>query len=351
MHRDPSFPSHAVPPAGTAYPRPPRQPLRSPFLALLTAVVLSLAPMDLDAQRGPAEPQDGSFFDDFEGDQIDSSKWQVATWTEHGGQTGRDRTYVEDGKLHLVFINDSEEGYLSAAIQTWDTFLYGRWEARLKPSDVPGVLNSMYTIDWDGGDGTRQEVDIEFLTYTFGDDSGEVHLAVHAANLDSWDSNIVLDFNPSDDFHVWGFDITPEYIQWFVDEQVLYTYYYDEKPVTVDTPYQLKFNVWSQHNWIQGPPEADVETVYQIDWIRFTPAQVTPTPTPTPTPEPSSYGYLHTDPDTPIIETGGFLGTLQVEFAPWVYSYRLGNWWFIPDPNSDLSTEPGAWIYITNPEE
>jgi len=36
-------------------------------------------------------------------------------------------------------------------------------------------------------------------------------------------------------------------------------------------PYQLKFNVWSAEKWINGPPEPDVEAVYLIDWIRFTP--------------------------------------------------------------------------------
>ena len=179
----------------------------------------------------------------------------------------------------MIFINDSTitDYYLSAAIQTRQEFYYGRWEARLKPSHVPGVLNSMYTIDWDntatGSAGTRQEIDIEFLTHSFADDSGEVHFAVHATGLPSWDTNpdIPLDFNPSDDFHVWGFDITPEHIQWFVDDQVLLTYEYSENDITINAPYLLKFNFWSAVNWINGPPEPDVECLYLIDWVRFTP--------------------------------------------------------------------------------
>jgi beta-glucanase (GH16 family) len=155
------------------------------------------------------------FEDDFNGEKIDESVWQIGTWVEHGGQTGRKRCYVENGYLNLIFINDSEEGYLSSAIQTREEFLYGRWEARLKPSSVPGVLNSMYTIDWDDGNGTKQEIDIEFLTYTFDENSGEVHFAVHADDFNSFNTNpdIELDFNPSGDFHVWGFEITPEHVQ------------------------------------------------------------------------------------------------------------------------------------------
>ncbi len=213
------------------------------------------------------------FEDDFNNGQIDESVWQIGTWVEHGGQTGRERCYAEDGYLTLIFINDSEEGYLSSAIQTREEFLYGRWEARLKPSSVPGVLNSMYTIDWDDGSGTKQEIDIEFLTYTFAGDLGEVHFAVHADGFDSFNTNpdIELDFNPSEDFHVWGFEITPEYVEWFVDDEILLTYTYSENAIVIDSEYQLKFNFWSSEHWINGPPEENIECIYLIDWIRFYP--------------------------------------------------------------------------------
>jgi beta-glucanase (GH16 family) len=228
----------------------------------------------------PAESYSTTLFDDFDSSQINNSRWQVATWSEHGGQTGKERCYVKDGFLNMVFINSSNNGFLSAAIQTREEFLYGRWEARLKPSSVPGVLNSFYTIDWDNtadnissSDGTKQEIDIEFLTFAFGKDTGKVHCAVHEQNKKSFETNpdVPVSFNPSDDFHVWGFDITPEKIEWFVDSKILKTYTYRDSFPSVTTPYQLKLNVWSAKNWINGPPQADVEAVYLIDWIRFTP--------------------------------------------------------------------------------
>jgi hypothetical protein len=118
-------------------------------------------------------PAANSLRDDFNASVIDASVWQVAGWAEHGGQTGAARCYAKDGFLTMEFLNDAAyyaaHGlYLSSAIQTWGTFLYGRWEARLKPSNVPGVLNSFYTIDWGAGSGTKQEIDIEFLTKSFG---------------------------------------------------------------------------------------------------------------------------------------------------------------------------------------
>lgn len=220
------------------------------------------------------------FFDDFQGSEIDQSKWLVATWREHNAQTGRERCFVKDGYLHLIFRNDSKDGWLNSAIQTRDEFLYGTWEARLKATSVPGVLNSMYTIDWDDrskpettGDGTKQEIDIEFLTRFFKPGRGEVHLAVHAADKKSWDTRprIPLKFNPSEDFHVWGFEVTPEHIRWFVDGKTLHIYEYAKNDITINAPYMLKFNTWTSERWIEGPPEPDVDCVYLIDWVRFTP--------------------------------------------------------------------------------
>lgn len=219
------------------------------------------------------------FFEDFNGP-IDNKVWTIGGWTEHGGQLSPDRCYVRDGLLNMVFINDPDKGYLGSAIQTVDEFFYGRWEARLKPSGVSGILNSFYTIDWNNSadtnatnNGTKQEIDIEFLTKSFNGTTGEVHFALHASGRKSYGSNpdIKLDFDPSRDFHIWGFDITPEYIEWFVDDKVLFKYVYSENEITINAPYMLKLNVWSSEKWVGGPPEKNKECIYQIDWIKFTP--------------------------------------------------------------------------------
>ena len=217
------------------------------------------------------------FLEDFNNSSIDESIWTVAGWSEHGGQCSRERCYVEDGYLNMLLINDGGK-ILSSAIQTKQTFLYGKWEARLKPSSVPGVLNSFYTIDWDNettsesNDGTKQEIDIEFLTFAFKENKGKVHFAVHGDGLKSFNTNpdIELDFNPSEDFHIWGFEITPEHIEWFVDGKTLLVYKYSENDVKINSPYMLKLNHWTQKNWIQGPPESGVVCRYLIDWIKFT---------------------------------------------------------------------------------
>ena len=248
-------------------------------------------PQDPDGPDEPTTPGDPfpepdeeyekeAFVEDF--DTLETSFWQIGTWTEHHGQMSADRCFVENGFLNLVLVNDPDEDlYLTSAIQTRNEYYYGRWEARLKPTHVDGVLNSFFTIDWEDttgggtGDGTKQEVDIEFLTKSFGGGAGEVHYAVHEEGLGSFETNpdVELSFDPSADFHVWGVEITPHYIEWFVDDQLLLRYEYGDPAydIVIDAPYQLKLNTRTQAHWIEGPPEPNVEAVYLIDWIKFTP--------------------------------------------------------------------------------
>jgi hypothetical protein len=251
----------------------------TPGFFFITLLLIFIYSFKSDAQS-KKEYVKQPFFENFN-EPVDPAVWQVATWEEHGGQTGVERCFAKDGYLHLVFIYDSKSGkYLNSAIQTVNEFLYGKWEIRAKPSAIPGILNSIYTIDWNNSadnsssdNGTKQEVDIEFLTYTFGDSTGEVHFAVHAAGKTSFNMNpdIRLSFNPSADFHIWGFEITPEQIQWFVDDEILYTYIYSENDISITAPYQFKLNTWTAEQWINGPPEPDIECLYLIDWIKFTP--------------------------------------------------------------------------------
>jgi len=219
-----------------------------------------------------------TFREDFNTD-IDEDIWIRTTHFEHHGQTGKERCFTKDGYLNLLWENKTgpEPPWLGSAIQSHQKFLYGKWEVRLKASSTPNVLNSFYTIDWRDGNGTRQEIDIEFLTRTFGENSGKIHLALHdyhEGEKRSYGVNIDLDFNPSDDFHEYGFSVYRDKIEWFVDGNIIHTHVYDI--IKVDYPYNLKLNHWTdpKGEWVsgsEGPPPAGTTSTYLVDWIQFTP--------------------------------------------------------------------------------
>lgn len=201
--------------------------------------------------------------------------WQIATWTQNGTKMSRERAKT-DADGNLVLTVEAGEPYRGGSLQTTREFGYGRWVARVKPTSVPGILNSIFTKDWDdlttpesNSDGNKGEVDIEFLTYTFKENAGEVHLAIHLENHGPlWHIDIPVDFNPSDEFRVWGFDILPDRIVWHVDGKILWAWKYTDE-YRIEPDYEFFFNAWTKDTWIQGPPSERGQ--YQIDWLKFYP--------------------------------------------------------------------------------
>jgi len=217
-----------------------------------------------------------AFEDDFSaGWESRQTDWRVATWKQNGTLMASERCET-DSEGCLVQTVLAGEPYRGGSLQTALEFSYGRWVARVKPAAVPGALNSIFTKDWDDlttpdneHDGRKAEVDIEFLTYTFGEDHGKVHLAIHLKDRPAvYSTDLSLNFNPSDDFHVWGFDILPDRVVWHVDGKELHTWRYT-KDAFIDPGYEFFFNSWTKSKWIKGPPAEAAG--YRIDWVRFYP--------------------------------------------------------------------------------
>lgn len=247
------------------------------LLATETAprIVLAQAP-PLPALAAAGLAAEPSFADDFApGWPTQRELWQVATWKQNGTQMAPERCRVDaDGFLMQTVL--AGKPFLGGSVQSKREFGFGRWIARVRPSAVPGVLNSIFTKDWDDlktpqptNDGNKGEVDIEFLTSTFAPGAGEVHLAIHLKDRPNhWELNVPLDFNPSDAFHDWGFDILPDRVVWHVDGRIIGTWAYTPE-FRIEPGYEFFFNSWTMEKWIKGPPATQAD--YRIDWVKFFP--------------------------------------------------------------------------------
>jgi len=89
-----------------------------------------------------------AFEDRFDPGWPGKAQWQVATWKQNGTEMSPERCRV-DTAGHLVQTVLPGEPFRGGSVQTKQEFGYGRWIARVKPSAVPGVLNSIFTKDWD----------------------------------------------------------------------------------------------------------------------------------------------------------------------------------------------------------
>jgi beta-glucanase (GH16 family) len=248
----------------------PKTPIGEPFVLADAIEVPTLT------EGGFAD--EPAFIENFGADwEQQTEDWQRATWRQNETQMAKNRAVTNDDG-HLVLTVKGGEPPRGGSIQSTREFGYGRWIARVRPSSVPGVLNSVFTKDWDdltntetGGDGRKAEVDIEFLTHTFGQGKGEVHLAIHLIDKHPlWRVDIPLDFNPADAFREWGFDILPKRVVWHVDGKILFAWAYTDD-YFIHEEYEFFFNAWTNQPWIQGPPTEDA--AYHIDWLKFYPLQ------------------------------------------------------------------------------
>ena len=174
--------------------------------------------------------------------------------------------------------------YYGAELTGRDQFTYGRFEARMKMVSISGSVSSMflyYDPSYMLGSQPWNEIDIEVL----------------GTNPGSWQSNLItrlpneetkknpkitseyktgFGFNSTEDFHLFAFVWTPEYISWEIDSvEVRRDVVGMEKgQVEFMTQQQsLRFNLWASQSpaWtgkFTGAELKDGPVAQEIDYVR-----------------------------------------------------------------------------------
>lgn len=206
-------------------------------------------------------------------------KWRIA-----GGWVGTGGNWLDPANASVVASHNGQAGgylnlisrantYSGAEIQTQGNTggpKYGYYETRMKVTPTPGVCDSFF---WIGANYTGGEIDVEFLTdesWIGTPDKGIVHFSVHnAGNTLNAHRAYDLDFNPSLDFHRYGWLWTPDILAFTVDGAVVWVLpsSFDITTNIASSGY-IMANTWTgQQGWGGGPPTSDATTVY--DWMRY----------------------------------------------------------------------------------
>jgi beta-glucanase (GH16 family) len=258
--------------------------------------------------------------DEFEGDQLDETRWTHAADCGGGGNNERqcyvvsqDTVSVRDGLLRLTAIKRRTRGlanpwagptgpmktgdYASGKIvsQGKASWLYGRIEARARVPGGQGVWPAIWMMPETnayGGWPRSGEIDILetinlgapcaaceggrenriFGTIHFGKGSGEAHRQ-HSGPFPMPPS--------ADGFHVYAVEWSPGQIDWFVDGvRYFRATAEDWKPVDdkagpapFDQPFHLILNLafggaWPEGANAQGVDEAALPATMEVDWVR-----------------------------------------------------------------------------------
>ena len=189
-----------------------------------------------------------------------------------------------------------DKAYSGAELYTNETWMYGKFEARMQMAAGSGTVSSMFLYHNDsylGGNEPWVEVDIEIL----------------GKNPSSFQSNIITGYGPGDgqpnrkitsekhhainpasnqSFHTYGMEWTPDYVAWTLDGQVVrktvkgqesgcktenggqQQSYCSQVQDLGKKPQGLRFNLWSHEDagWV-GAWNDNILPVYQfINWVK-----------------------------------------------------------------------------------
>ena len=232
--------------------------------------------------------------DEFDGKEIDFTKWSVEE-NGHGGGNGEMQFYVdrkenirvEDGFLVIEAIKGKfgaagvEKEFTSGRVRTkrHASWLYGRIEVRAKLPQGRGVWPAIWMLpekDVYGGWAASGEIDIMELV---GHEPDTVHGTLHHG--DSWPKNVHTG-SPfklkqgifADGFHTFAIEWEKGAIRWYVDGELYQTQTQwssagGKFPAPFDQPFHLLLNVAVGGGW-PGPPDA--ATVFPqrmtVDYVR-----------------------------------------------------------------------------------
>ena len=172
----------------------------------------------------------------------------------------------------------SAKDYSGAELYTSETWMYGKFEARMKMAAVSGSVSSMFLYHNDsylGGSEPWVEVDIEILGKTPNSFQSNIITGYGPNNKVTSEKHHEINPSSNESFHTYGMEWTPDYVAWILAGKVV------RKTVKGQgdnnqvqdlgkKPQGLRFNLWSAEDagWV-GPFEDNKLPVYQfINWVK-----------------------------------------------------------------------------------
>ncbi len=171
----------------------------------------------------------------------------------------------------LIASITNAKAYKGAEVYLNESYLYGRYEMRMRVANASGVLSTFFTYK-DGSQiaGTFwEEIDIEI----FGKN-----------NATQWQSNIIYGTGPThteevhtestslaEDYHTYVLEWTPDYVAWFVDGVEKRRITATSTVSSLTSPQSPRFNIWASESvpWV-GAWDDSVLPVYQfINYIDY----------------------------------------------------------------------------------
>lgn len=217
--------------------------------------------------------------DDFDGDTINTERWETATHTfdENLAVFRGDNVQLSDGMMELslgLSGNDSKP-YWGGELRTLGTFTYGRFETRAKLAFAPGAISSFFTFyDEPDFSSNWQEIDFEVVGKSTKVQQVQVNVISNSNGARRGQEFLLrnLSYEPGADFHTYAFEWTPEGVTFFIDGDRVHRSTTDLTKKLTDGQ-KLMMNLWVANaeltnTWADEPVAAETSAaVAQYDYV------------------------------------------------------------------------------------
>jgi len=153
---------------------------------------------------------------------FDKTIWQKADWSNGTpfynawcpNQVNFNQSLLT---LRLDQLTCHEKTHASGEYRTLDNYKYGRYTVRMKTSNIVGTISSFFTYTGPAEGTQWDEIDIEILGLT----PQKIQIN-YWRNGKEHPKTFNLGFDASKNFHTYSFVWRKEYIQWYVDNTLIY---------------------------------------------------------------------------------------------------------------------------------
>jgi len=257
----------------------------------MISIVLLLAPAVLVAADPPAEstaapPAEKAadllddyslvWFDDFEGDSLDTDKWRYRTGPRLGSVQCPENVSIADGKLRIALKKErsGDLNHTAGGVISKKALRYGYYEARFKMPRDRGWHSSFFLcISPTPAIPILREIDIceqnsGFLHYTVnaheivvqGTDKSLRSIGVIRNGTRTFRRVPTPDL--SADFHTWGAEFTPEHVKFFFDGSLVST-------ADMTDMKHGDFNIWLTSVARRTVDDSNLPAYMLFDWVRY----------------------------------------------------------------------------------
>lgn len=167
--------------------------------------------------------------------------------------------------------------YYGAELYSKQSFMYGRYEARMKMAFAPGCISSMflyYNNSDTYNDTLWNEIDIEVIGKDSTKFQSNIITGKKNAQITTEQMHISTDKPYNTDYHTFVIEWTPEYISWSVDgvemRRTDATNDVKDQLKTMIRTESLRFNLWSSQStsWVGKFDNKRLPIAQYIDYIK-----------------------------------------------------------------------------------